>query len=106
MMIAHEMQDNKLKHFMVTGLVITGGGSLLAGIDELAKNILSVPVRIGMPKSGQITPDSLQNPMYATGYGLLMFALKSSKHGGMYSMEGPLVQKIFIRMRSWVSDFF
>ena len=106
MMISHEMQDNKLNHFMVTGIVITGGGSLLGGIEELAKNILNVPVRIGMPKTGRIIPDSLQNPIYATGYGLLMFALKSSKNGSMDSMQGPLVQKIFIRMKSWVFDFF
>ncbi len=106
MMVAHEMQDNQLRHFMVTGLVITGGGSLLSGIDELAKNILSVPVRIGMPTTGQVIPESLQNPIYATGYGLLMFALRSNKNNSMDSMEGPLIQKIFIRMRSWVSDFF
>ena len=59
-----------------------------------------------MPKTDQIIPDSLQNPIYATGYGLLMFALRSNKHGSMDSMEGPLVQKIFVRMKSWVSDFF
>ncbi|MDP3787811.1 MAG: cell division protein FtsA [Candidatus Chromulinivorax sp.] len=106
MMVAHEMQDNQLRHFMVTGLVITGGGSLLRGIDELAKNILSVPVRIGMPTTGQVIPESLQNPIYATGYGLLMFALRSKKHNSMDSMEGPLIQKIFTRMKSWVSDFF
>jgi cell division protein FtsA len=91
---------------MVTGLVITGGGSLLNGIDELAQNILSIPVRIGIPKIGKIIPDSLQNPIYATGYGLLMFALKSSKSNSMNSIQGPLVQKIFIRMKSWISDFF
>ncbi len=106
MMIAHEIQSNQLRHFMVTGLVITGGGSLLSGIEELAKNILALPVRIGMPKTSQIIPDSLQNPIYATGYGLLMFALRSSKNRTMDSMEGPLVEKIFIRMKSWVSDFF
>lgn len=106
MMVHHEIQNNRLKHFLVTGLVITGGGSLLEGIDELAKNILSMPIRIGMPKTGQIIPDSLQNPIYATGYGLLIFALKSSKYGNMESIEGPLVQKIFMRMKSWVSDFF
>lgn len=105
-MLQHEIQENHLRHFMVTGLVITGGGSLLSGIDELAKNILSMPVRIGMPKIGQTVPESLQNPMYATGYGLLMFALRSSKHNSMDSMQGSLVQKIFIRMKSWVSDFF
>ena len=106
MMVHHEICDNQLRHFMVTGLVITGGGSLLDGIEELAKNILSMPVRIGLPKTEQIIPDSLQNPIYATGYGLLMFAIRSNKSGSMDSMQGPLVQKIFTRMRSWVSDFF
>ena len=106
MMINHELQDSHLRRLMVTGLVVTGGGSLLQGIDEIAKNILSVPVRIGMPKSGQIIPDSLQNPIYATGYGLLIFALKSNKNNSMNSMQGPLVKKIFVRMKSWVSDFF
>lgn len=105
-MVRHEMQQNRLKQFMITGLVITGGGSLLQGIDDLAKNILSMPIRIGMPKTDQIIPDSLQNPIYATGYGLLMFALKSNKYKNIDSIQGPLVQKIFIRMKSWVSDFF
>ena len=105
-MINHELQSSDLHHFMTTGLVITGGGSLLQGLDELAQNILSLPVRIGMPKTDQVIPDSLQNPIYATGYGLLIFALKSSKNMSMDSLQGPLVQKIFIRMKSWVSDFF
>jgi len=105
-MISHELQASDLHHFMTTGLVITGGGSLLQGLDELAQNILSLPVRIGMPKTDQVIPDSLQNPIYATGYGLLIFALKSSKSMSMDSLQGPLVQKIFIRMKSWVSDFF
>jgi cell division protein FtsA len=106
MMVHHEIENNQLRHFMVTGLVITGGGSLLDGMQELAQNILSTPVRIGVPKTEQIIPDSLQNPMYATGYGLLMFAIKGNKHGSMDSMQGPLIQKIFVRMKSWISDFF
>ncbi len=106
MMVQHEIQTNQLSHFMVTGLVITGGGSLLCGVDELAKNILSMPIRIGLPKTAQTIPDSLQNPIYATGYGLLMFAVRSSKHNSMDSMQGPLIHKIFMRMRSWVGDFF
>jgi len=105
-MINHELQASDLHHFMTTGLVITGGGSLLQGLDELAQNILSLPVRIGVPKTEQIIPDSLQNPIYATGYGLLIFALRSSKHKSMNSLQGPMVQKIFIKMKSWVSDFF
>lgn len=106
MMILHEIEDNHLAPSMITGLVITGGGSLLDGIEQLAQDVLSMPVRIGLPKTNQSIPESLQNPMYATGYGLLMFALKSNKYNGMERLQGPLVHKIFMRMKSWISDFF
>jgi len=106
LMINKEIDQSDLKKFMTTGLVITGGGALLQGIDELAKELLLLPVRIGVPKTEQIIPDSLQNPIYATGYGLLIFALKNSKNKSMDSLQGPLVTKIFIRMKSWMSDFF
>lgn len=106
LMIEHELDEATLRSFMVAGLVITGGGSLLQGIDDLAQNILSLPVRVGQPKTEQLLPESLQNPKYATGYGLLLFALNSGRSGGMENMEGPLVKKIFSRMKSWISDFF
>ena len=106
LMINHEIQAQNLRHFMITGLVITGGGSLLHGIDELAKNMLSMPVRIGIPTIGQVYPESLQNPIYATGYGLLIYALKSTKNMNLDALQGPLLQKILIRMKTWVSDFF
>jgi cell division protein FtsA len=105
-MIQHEIEQNHLRHFMVTGLVITGGGSLLQGIEDLANKTIALPVRIGAPKGGKIMPESLQNPIYATGYGLLIFALKSHQHGSINSLQGPLVHRIFIRMKSWILDFF
>ena len=44
---------------MQTGLVLTGGGSLLHGIKELAATIFKVPVRIGYPRACYNLPATL-----------------------------------------------
>lgn len=103
--VKQEIDKNNLKNYMTTGLVLTGGGSLLEGMKELAKDIFDVPVRIGMPKTGNLLPESLDNPIFATGFGLLVHKIK--KHGErIQEIEGPIAIKIFFRMKSWISDFF
>lgn len=87
------------------GLVITGGGSLLYGIQEHAQDILQMPVRIGKPKAGSYK-EFLENPMHATGYGLLMYSMKKMQSDHYSSFNGSLSQKVFSRMKSWIFDFF
>jgi len=101
--IHEELLKHNLTDIMSTGVVLTGGGSLLKGMDLLAQRIFAVPVRIGMPRIEHDIPGSLSNPMYSTGYGLLLQALK--KQGIVYA-DGPLLKRIIMSMKSWVSDFF
>lgn len=110
---AHELlelvdQDIKNRHihaFMTSGLVLTGGGSLLNGLKELAQEMLGIPVRIGRPRLPALFLESLDNPMYATAYGLLIHALKK-QHSSLNHYSGPLVSRVVSRMKSWVMDFF
>ncbi|OGB97210.1 cell division protein FtsA [candidate division TM6 bacterium RIFCSPHIGHO2_12_FULL_36_22] len=104
-MLKKEITEQHLQSMMTTGLVLTGGGSLLAGVDILAQEMLNVPVRVGKPHTGHILPESLNSPIYATGYGLVVHSIEKKKNGMGY-LEGPLVTKILIKMKSWVSDFF
>lgn len=101
-----EIERYDLSSLMPAGLVLTGGGSLLTGMPELAQQILGMPSRLGRPRVPATFKESLEHPSYATGYGLLMFALNQQKNPNMDTMNGPLVQKIFSRMKSWVGDFF
>jgi cell division protein FtsA len=94
-----------IRDTMVSGLVLTGGGSLLVGLDLLAREILKIPVRIGIPKISFDMPVSLKSPMYATAYGLLMCALKKGAAHPELSGE-PFVKRVFTSMKSWISDFF
>ncbi|HJM68722.1 MAG TPA: cell division protein FtsA [Candidatus Babeliales bacterium] len=104
-MLKKEITEQHLQQMMTTGLVLTGGGSLLAGADVLAQEMLNIPVRIGTPTTGHVLPESLDSPIYATSYGLVVHSIEKKKRGMEY-LEGPLVSKILIKMKSWVSDFF
>ncbi len=100
-----EVQRYQLRPFMTTGLVLTGGGALLNGLDQVAQRILGMSVRIGWPQANQINSKYLNSPIYATGYGLLLYAASKYDRGLQY-LDGPVVKKIFYRMKSWVAEFF
>jgi cell division protein FtsA len=102
----NELEKDMLRQYLNAGFVITGGGSLLSGLPELASTILKVPVRIGKPRSIGIMLESLEHPMYATGYGLLLHALKKRDTATIPMLSGNTLSRIVTRMKSWVSEFF
>ncbi len=59
------------------GIVLTGGCSLLKGIDELAQEVFGMPVKKGFPSSisySGLAPE-IGNPIYSTAVGLVMYGL-------------------------------
>jgi len=104
--IHEEVIARNLSSYLVSGLVITGGGSLLEGIQDTAGVIFGIPIRIGKPHLQDGDPDVLNNPMYATSYGLLLYATKQQHDLDLYSHQDSEVGRLLIRMKSWVSDFF
>ena len=59
---------------LVSGIVLTGGVSLLAGIVDLAEEIFNLPVRVGVPPQIEGVSAGIRNPRYATAIGLLYAA--------------------------------
>lgn len=105
-LVHDEIVKRKLVSFIPSGMVLTGGGSLLKGIKDVAEEIFHMPVRIGLPRVEYDLPESLRNPIYATGYGLLKHALKKEQYANVHAASGPLLLRIAERMKSWVADFF
>lgn len=105
-LVHQEITTKQLLSFMPAGLVLTGGGSLLRGMDYSAQSFfLDFPIRVGNPRIDFEAPHSLRSPMYATGYGLLVHALK--KQNSVFgAAHGPVYKRVFESMKSWVADFF
>ena len=59
---------NKIK----AGIVLTGGGSLLKGCNELAEEVFGLPTRIGVPQDlGEGLSNEIESPEFATVAGLI-----------------------------------
>lgn len=104
--LENDIHRSALLPMMTAGLVITGGGSLLQGLDQLAQSVLSFPVRTGGPRAEYKLLDTLESPVFATGYGLIQYALQQNKQYALERMEGPMAKRILMKMRSWVDKFF
>jgi cell division protein FtsA len=106
LLVHHEIQKYRLSQFMPSGLVLTGGGSQLIGLVDLAEAIINQPSRIGKPRVPVNFKRELDNPIYATGYGLLIHSLKQDQKKHLAELSGPLVSRVFWKMKSWIADFF
>ena len=78
-LILLELPRSDYETLVPAGLVLTGGSSNLAGIDILGRDILDLPVRVGVPTHIQGITDALRDPAYATSVGLLLWG---AKHDG------------------------
>ncbi len=57
-----------------SGIVLTGGGSMLEGMVEIAEQIFDLPVRRGEPEGVGGLADHVNSPAFGTSVGLLMYA--------------------------------
>ena len=58
------------------GIVLTGGGANLPGIDKVARRVFSSPVRVGKPSGLQGLPEGMENPAYTASVGTLLWGIR------------------------------
>lgn len=107
-LVNQEIDKSGYRHVIASGVVITGGSSLMPGADELASGILQFPVRVGFPESITGLSEMIYSPMHATGVGLMRYALGdgTQRHTPLFSPDNTLITRVSRRMRDWVNDFF
>jgi cell division protein FtsA len=60
------------------GVVIAGGGALLPGIDEFAKQALQLSARVGKPTGYGGVADQIESPAFASAVGLMLSDLQAA----------------------------
>jgi cell division protein FtsA len=75
--VRDSLEGSGMKDLVPGGVVLTGGGSLLDGMSELAEDVLGTRARTAVPRrvKGEIKP--VQKPQYATSVGLLYFSARN-----------------------------
>ena len=85
---------------IAAGIVMTGGSARMEGAIDLAEEIFHVPVRLGLPQQVKGLAEVVQNPIYSTGVGLLLYARENTR-GAARGRSPVNVNGIFERMQSW-----
>jgi cell division protein FtsA len=104
-LVAAELKRSGFEEMIAAGIVLTGGGSKMEGVIELAEEVFHMPVRIGSPKGVSGLVDVVKNPIYATGVGLLVFGQRLSlglSQSGQNSSGASYLEK----MKDWFKTNF
>jgi cell division protein FtsA len=102
-----ELKRTDYADMLGAGVVLTGGGSLMDGIQELAERVFEMPIKLGVPTGFGGLTEAARSPVHATGVGLCMYGLAHNKEKGprKAGMDDSF-KKIFDRMKSWIKEFF
>jgi cell division protein FtsA len=92
------------------GVVLTGGGAAMPGVAELAADSFGGGVRIGAPVEhlGGLT-DRVDAPKFATVVGLAQYGahrVTLARGGSVGARRPPSVDKLAVRVKTWLQDFF
>jgi cell division protein FtsA len=71
-MVQAELRRSGYEELIAAGIVLTGGGSKMEGLVELAEEMFHMPVRVGLPNGFSGLSGVVANEIHATGVGLLL----------------------------------
>jgi len=74
-LIRQEIKRSGYDGLLPAGVVLCGGTAQLSGIQELGRDVVGLPVRVGAPRELQGLVDRISNPAHAVGAGLIGWGL-------------------------------
>ncbi len=105
-LVQAELRKSGFEDMVAAGIVLTGGTSKMEGVVELAEEIFHMPVRLAPPQGVEGLSEIVQNPIYATGVGLLLYAQKQVREGSREQKKGLGVSGVFGRIKTWIKNNF
>ncbi|WP_250656837.1 cell division protein FtsA [Alkalimarinus coralli] len=105
-LIQSELRRSGFEDLIAAGIVLTGGTSKMEGAVELAEEIFHMPVRLASPQGVTGLADVVNNPMFSTGVGLLMYGLKQQGLGIVPPAKPEGGANVMERLKSWFTGNF
>jgi cell division protein FtsA len=104
-LIKDEIARSGYHKYLNSGVVLTGGASLMEGIDVMAEHMLELPVRVGYPTGPKGMSHTTCDPLYATGIGLVLFGARETiTEHDIY--ESRMFSGVAARMKGLVGGLF
>ncbi len=104
-LVQQVLRESGYEELLSSGIVLTGGSSMMHGMVELGEEIFHMPVRVGVPRYGGGLADVVRSPRYATAMGLLLEGASQLQQGRVAKQSGS-VKAVFGRMHDWFQRNF
>ena len=103
-LINREIFRAGMESMIPSGVVVTGGSSLLDGVTEVAESVFNLPTRLGKPRGISGLVDVVNNPMYATGVGLVLYGAKTQSSKKFRIRDNNIFNRVMSRMKRWFQE--
>jgi len=100
-LVNQEMEKSSCKSLTTSGVVVTGGCSLLPNIVEMGEQIFDLPVRVGFPKDIGGLKGIVESPIYATAVGLVIFGMNNEAGRKFRIRDDKIFGRVAGRMKQW-----
>ena len=105
-LVQTELRRSGFEELLSSGIVLTGGTSVMPGMVELGEEVFHMPVRLGLPHYLGGLSEVVRNPRYSTAVGLLLHGLQQRKRRDMVKMTTGSFKQVLERMKSWFKGNF
>ncbi|MCG9876568.1 MAG: cell division protein FtsA [Leptospiraceae bacterium] len=102
--IESELMKSGFKQSLSGGVVLTGGGSYLAGIDVLAEEVLGLSVSKAKPAGLSGLSDKVSSPEFSTAVGLIKYASKLHMLDERNARIGSDREGWTTKVKRWMQD--
>ena len=80
LLVKKQIDASPFGELLSAGIVLTGGGVLIEGAEELAERVFQRPVRIAAPQTTPGIGECVASPIYSTAVGLALLATDGEAH--------------------------
>ena len=105
-LVQQVVRESGYEEVLSSGIVLTGGSSVMPGMIELGEDIFLKPVRRGIPKYSSALADMVAQPRAATVMGLLEEARLARLRGFKVAAKSGSVKTAFGRLKDFIVGNF
>ena len=105
-LVRTELRRSGFDDLIASGIVLTGGASKVNGVIELAEQVFQLPVRLGSPQNIGGMVEVTNNPIYATGVGLLLTGYQHYQQGKGGVITLGEHKNLWTKMKNWFQGNF
>ena len=100
-LVSQVSRESGFDELISSGVVLTGGSSLLVGVVELAEDVFFRQVRVANPYYSGNLSDVISNPRYSTAMGLIIEANKDLSRFEPDVFDSNSWLEVLRKMKSW-----